>query len=296
MGIKQSFINFYDKKYKLLLFFSITLLILSFVVLGVNYANTGELFNKGVTLKGGLTATIPIEETKNIEEIQQKLTSLFPQGDIGVREITEAGNPIALIIEASDITEKQLLEALPDVGVEAKEGEYSIENMGSSLGSKFFQQTIKALIFAFIAMGLVVLITFRSLIPSLFVMLAAFSDITCTLAITVLLGIKLSTAGIAAFLMLIGYSVDTDILLTTKVLKRKKEGGTILTRTLGAMKTGILMSVTSLVAAFSGYLLSQSDVIKQIMIIITIGLLIDIIMTWAQNAVILRLWMEKKQK
>jgi len=56
-------------------------------------------------------------------------------------------------------------------------------------------------------------------VPSSCVILAAVSDIISTIAVTNLLGLKMSTAGIAALLMLIGYSVDTDILLTTKVLK-----------------------------------------------------------------------------
>ena len=41
------------------------------------------------------------------------------------------------------------------------------------------------------------------------------------LALIDFLGIEISAAGIAAFLMLIGYSVDTDILLTSRALKRK---------------------------------------------------------------------------
>ena len=296
MGIKQKLSNFYDKKYKLLLLFSVSLLIISIIILGVNYAKTGDLFHKGVTLKGGITITIPVDKDHDIHALEQKLSGEFTKADISVREVTEAGKTVAIIIEAADVESKELVEALPKAGLPIREGDYSVESMGSSLGARFFQQTSKALVFAFIAMAVVVFITFRALVPSLFVILAAFSDITCTLAVTVLLGMKLSTAGIAAFLMLIGYSVDTDILLTTKVLKRKSEGGTIFERTTKAMRTGLLMSLTSLVAAFAGFMLSQSDVIKQIMLIITIGLLIDMIMTWFQNASILRWWMEKKQK
>ena len=296
MGIKQKLSNFYDKKNKLLLLFSVSLLIISIIILGVNYAKTGDLFHKGVTLKGGITITIPVDKDHDIHALEQKLSGEFTKADISVREVTEAGKTVAIIIEAADVESKELVEALPKAGLPIREGDYSVESMGSSLGARFFQQTSKALVFAFIAMAVVVFITFRALVPSLFVILAAFSDITCTLAVTVLLGMKLSTAGIAAFLMLIGYSVDTDILLTTKVLKRKSEGGTIFERTTKAMRTGLLMSLTSLVAAFAGFMLSQSDVIKQIMLIITIGLLIDMIMTWFQNASILRWWMEKKQK
>ena len=55
--------------------------------------------------------------------------------------------------------------------------------------------------------------------PTLAVILAAFSDMVVTLSIFNLTGMQLGKGGIAAFLMLIGYSVDTDILLSTMVLK-----------------------------------------------------------------------------
>ena len=143
-------------------------------------------------------------------------------------------------------------------------------------------------------MGLVVLITFRSLVPSFFVILAATSDILCTLAVVSLLGIKLTTAGVAAFLMLIGYSVDTDILLTTRVLKRKE--GSVFDRIISSMKTGMTMSLTSFTAALLAYFFTSSDIIKQIMIIIVIGLFFDMMNTWIQNTGILRWHLEKKAK
>lgn len=134
----------------------------------------------------------------------------------------------------------------------------------------------------------------RHSVVSFAVILAAASDIIVTIAIFNLLGYKLSTAGVAAFLMLIGYSVDTDILLSTRVLKRKQ--GTVLDRILNAMKTGLTMSFTTIVAVILALIFAQSPVIKQIMIILLIGLLVDLINTWLQNTGILRYSLEKKHK
>ena len=94
--------------------------------------------------------------------------------------------------------------------------------------------------------------------------------------------------------MLIGYSVDTDILLTTRVLKRKE--GTVFDRIIDSMKTGMTMSMTSLLAAVVAYTFSTSDVIKQIMIIIIIGLAFDMLNTWIQNTGILRSHLDRKAK
>jgi len=102
----------------------------------------------------------------------------------------------------------------------------------------------------------------------------------------------MSLGGIAAILMLIGYSVDTDILLTTRVLKRQ-EGGTVVEKTLNSMRTGINMTLSSMAAVLMALLLSSSDTIQEIMLLLFIGLVFDIIYTWLQNATILRWHMER---
>jgi len=295
VGIKQKLLHIYDKRYKELMIFTIVILFLAIGVLGYNYATTGEFIQKGVSLKGGITLTIPTTKEIDTTALESDLHNRLPKADIEIRRLTEAGILKSIIIEASDTEEDQLKQAvIASKLIELNEDKYTIESMGSTLGASFFRQTIAAVILAFIAMGLVVLITFRSLIPSLFVILAATSDILCTLATVSLLGMKLTTAGVAAFLMLIGYSVDTDILLTTRVLKRKE--GSIFDRILGSMKTGMTMSITSFIAALLAYIFTSSDVIKQIMIIIVIGLFFDMLNTWIQNTGILRWHLEKKAK
>ncbi len=295
MGAKQFLLSVYDVHYKKLMVFSFLLLFACISSLVVSYARTGEFFEKGVSLKGGITMAIPVDHVVDIHELELSLSSKFPAADIGVREITEAGRTTALIIEAADITVQDLEVSLPELGVKLEQGKYSIESMGGSLGQRFFSQIVRALVYAFIFMAIVVFLTFRSIVPSSFVILAAVSDIISTLAVVNLIGMKMSTAGIAALLMLIGYSVDTDILLTTKVLKRKSEGGSIFQRTVGAMRTGVTMTATALVASIIGLFFTQSDMIRQIMLITTIGLLFDLIYTWFQNAGILRWYMEKKE-
>lgn len=294
VGLKSALLNIYDTQYKKLLVLSFLLLLACVGVLVHHKITTGDFVEKGVSLKGGLTLTIPAAQA-DIPQLQHALEARFPRADVGVRSIAEAGELKALIIEASDVTEEQLIAALKDNGFPMRPGTFSSEIMGSSLGQSFYRQTLTALAFAFVFMGIVVFITFRNAVPSMFVILAVISDILSTLAVLDVLGIKLSTAGVAALMMLIGYSVDTDILLTTKVFLRK-EGGTVFERTVKCMQTGLLMSLTSFAATTAGYIITQSDIVKQIMLILSIGLLFDIIYTWIQNAGILRWYLEAKHK
>ena len=295
LGIKATLLNIYDKKYKTLMIFTFIIFLLAIGILITSYVRTGEFVQKGVTLKGGITLTIQTNEEIDLLAFENKLASELPKADISVRKTTELGVIKAIIIEAGDVEEKELLSAVEKTGIiKLEEGEYSVESMGSSLGTQFFKQTIIAVIIAYIAMWLVVLLTFRELVPSTFVMLAATANIICSLAIVSLIGMKLSTAGVAAFLMLIGYASDTNIMLTTKVLRRKE--GTVLDRILSSMKTGMTMTATTLVAATVAYFFSTSDVIKQIMIIMIIGLVFDVLNTWVQNTGILRWYLERKAR
>ncbi len=292
--MKNKLLHFYDKQYKKLLVIPFVLLILALGIIGFTYVSTGDFVNKGISLKGGSTVTI--SKTVDIKGLESFLQQQFPRGDIAVRSLSSAGKTVGIAVD-SDAQESKEIKALTDV-LESKLGlkkaDYGVEVMGSALGKSFFKQTLYALLIAFLLMGLVVFFYFRTLAPSLAVMLAAISDIVVTLAIFNLTGMKLGTAGIAAFLMLIGYSVDTDVLLSTRVLKRKE--GSVMDRVLSSMKTGLTMSVTTLTAVIVGLIFVKSEIIKQIMIILLIGLIVDIIMTYIQNVGILRLYLEKKKK
>jgi preprotein translocase subunit SecF len=261
-------------------------------VLAYEKATTGDYFQKGVSLKGGDTYTIPATGV-DVAALQAALSERHPEGDITVRGVTEFGKLTAIIIEVSDVEESALFASLADSDIIVIPGSYSKESLGAALGATFAKQTILALLIAFLMMAIVVFLTFRRLAPSGYVILAVVSTLIETLAAVALLDVRLSTAGIAAFLMLIGYSVDTDILLTNRSLRQKE--GTLLERIYRAMRTGITMTLTAIVTTGIAYLFSDSDVIKQIMLILTIGLLFDLLNTWVQNVGVLRLTLERKK-
>ncbi len=166
--------------------------------------------------------------------------------------------------------------------------------LGFFMGKFFLSlpSVISAIIFLAFA-GILIRTYIKNSVPAFAVMLSAFADIVMTLAIVNLFGIKLSTAGIVAFLMLIGYSVDTDILLTTRLL-RKKEG--VNKALWGAFKTGTTMTLTSIIAITTALIVvySFSSVLNQIFTILLIGLGLDLFNTWITNASIIKWHVESK--
>lgn len=289
--------NVYENQYKKLLIIPFLILFLAFVQIGYQLAATGDFIHRDVSLKGGVTVTIPTEQEIDILTLENAVSLEFPNNDVAVKSISQFGSQSGIIVEAGISQEEanNLVDAIKkNIGKELNENEYSVEIVGSSLGASFFKETISALGIAFVFMAIVVFLYFRTFVPSASVILAAFSNMAVTLAVVNILGVKISAAGIAAVLMLIGYSVDTDILLSTRVLKRKE--GTEMERVYGAIRTGIMMTSTTLAAVTIGLIFTQSEVIRQIMIILFIGLLTDLINTWIQNVGILRLYLEKKAK
>ena len=292
--MRERFKGLYYKHYKKLFFLPLILVLVALSILAFNFQTTGDIIQKDVSLRGGTTATITNAEP--FPGLESQLRDEFPEGDFFVRDLKEFGSDVqvGVVVEVSNVDPDDLREALEEVtGLELTSENYSVEFVGSSLGESFYRQMAIAIILAFIFMAFVVFVTFRSFIPSFMVVFAAFADMVCTLAFLSLFGFQISTAGIAAILLLIGYSIDTDILLTTKVLKRKD--GSIFERLFDGSKTGLTMTITTVVALTVGYFVSTSLVLKQMFMIIVIGLLIDVIMTYAMNAGLL-VWYAKKKR
>ncbi len=285
--------SWYDRHYKKLLILPIILLAFCLAYLFFFYQQHGDIMRKDVSLSGGTTITLQGDMER--EGLEHQLRQEIP--DVGVRTITElrSGKVIAVIIESSVMPEElqPALERVLDYKLTNENS--TTEFTGSSLSNNFYRQLVIALIFSFILISIVVFIMFRTFIPSFAVIFAIFADVVMSLTLINLFGVKLSAAGIAAFLMLIGYSVDTDILLTTRVLKKKE--GSVNERIYGAFKTGIFMNITGLLAVLPAFFIVTGlpDSFRQIFFILALGLIADILNTWLTNASMLKWYTDKKR-
>lgn len=286
--------NWYDKYYKILLFIPVLLLVISLIYLVVFYAKEGDFIRKDVTLTGGTTITVFDAHAKS-SNIEDALKSEFP--DVKARGISDirSGKQQGFFIE-SRADAKELKSALEkQLGYALTTENSSVEFSGSTLSEGFYKQLRFAIILSFSLMALTVFIIFRTFVPSIAVIFAAFADIVMTIATINLIGIEVSSAGIIALLMLIGYSVDTDILLTSRVIKSRE--GSINQRIWGAFKTGMTMTLTAIASVGVSFIIIYgfSDVLRQIFGIILIGLGFDIINTWMTNGSIIKWYAEAKK-
>ena len=284
--------NWHDKYYKILLIIPALLLLFSLIYLFSFYKEKGDIINKDISLKGGTSITV-FSQT-DINQLKIFLEKKF--ADYNVREISDlrTRKQEAFIVEVA-AEPPEVKKALEEyLGFDLTDKNSSTEFTGSSLSQNFYRQLRIAIILAFILMSIVVFLIFKTFVPSFAVILSAFADIVMSLALVNLLEIKISAAGIVAFLMLIGYSVDSDILLTTKILKRRDSS--LNSRIFSAFKTGLTMTLTSIAAVIVSLLIvfSLSNTLAQIFTILTIGLSFDLINTWITNLGILKFYAERK--
>jgi preprotein translocase subunit SecF len=285
--------DIYINKYKILILITVAMLIFFGVVLTMHKVQTGEFISKDVSLEGGLLVTIHSDKDINIDATEKALAEKLGVS-VSIKRLQGIGTAgIGYSFTIEPIPPQTALDAISEVtGIQLAEGNYTVEEVSSGLGATFWQNTMKAIAVAFVLMGIVVFIYFRKPVPSLAIILSAVMDIAGTLTVMSLANIELSIGGVAALLMLVGYSVDTDILLSTRVLKRSE--GTVAERVLSSLKTGLTMQFTAIAAMLVLWIASPAETLKQIALILIIGLFMDMPSTWIQNVGILRWYVERK--
>ena len=269
----------------------ILLLSISYLVWFTN--DTGDFVKRGVSLAGGTSVTVTTTQEFNQRSLEESLAMAFPDADIAIRVLGSSGSRTGFTVDVAGLGDGGDTALVAFLRTTYPAASFSVETTGSSLGDSFFKQTLIAILVAFVLMGIVVFISFRTFYPSIAVILAGVSTVISTLAVFNLLGMALSTAGVAAFLMLIGYSIDTDILLSSRVLKRD---GHFISNVWSAAKTGLTMQFTTAFAVTIVLVFSNNAVFNQIMTIILIGMFFDVIYTWIQNAAILKWYFESKER
>lgn len=275
------FLNKTNYKYGLL--FTQLLLLLSMVIIAQAWAKNGDWVGKAVDLNGGTEITFKFTGDLNAN-LEDKIAKEY---DARPSVFRSSGGGRISISSDRELNATSVVALLQSNGITV-DGTPSVSSIGPALGSSFWKQAQLSILFGFILMGISIYIIYRSLVPSLAIILSAVSNMLETIAVMNLLGMEMSLGGIAALLMMIGYSVDTNVVLTTRLLKRGFGTEDFDTTLKSSMITGLTMSATSVAALLAIILFSPASVLTQIASVLIIGLVFDIPNTWLQNSAILR--------
>ena len=253
----------------------VAVLVLALVVIGGWYVMTGTPVELGFAFTGG--SEIRFTTGASLDQVRASF-----QG-VTVESVQPAsGDTFILTTQATDTA--VIEELARGAGYEVQQ----VQSRSATFGSSAQQEALIGLAVAFLGMSVLVGLMFRTFIPSIAVVLSAFSDIMIPIAVMNLLGMKLTLGVVAALLMLIGYSVDSDILLNNHILRRR---GGFYESAYRARRTGVTMTLTSIAAmvvmgGVSAVL--AIPLLPAIGLILAVGLTADLMNTYLLNMSLLR--------
>ena len=257
--------------------------VISLAVIGMTYLSYGLPVKPGIDFTGGTSVTLSTNDTQAAVEAY---FAGFP-----LQPVTHDVSSRIFLLTFTNMSADQNQALLAKIN--SRYPDASVDYIDSSFGQTLQGQALIALLFSFLGMAVVVFIAFRTFIPSIAVVTCAFVDMVGTAAGMTLVGIPLTLPTTAALLMLIGYSVDSDILLTNRVLKRQ---GKLNDKITGAFHTGIIMTSTTFAAVTAMFIVSwfgSVEILWEISAVLLIGLVADVLNTWLTNAAILKWYVMK---
>jgi len=211
--------------------------------------------NLGIDFRGGTEIVIRFEQPMNIGDLR----SVLETGLIGSSEIKSIGTRNEFLIyvkqqrniSTSDVTDNikdQLAKSMSDIGYEIRK----VDTVGPKIG----EELRKAMIFAILLALLLILIYVGwrfELIFSVGAIIALFHDVLITLGIFSMLRIEISLKEIAAFLTIVGYSLNDTIVVYDRIREnlkvlRSEELNTIINKSINeVLSRTVITSLTTFI-------------------------------------------------
>ena len=275
-------------KLKNLIFIPIILLVFSIFILYQNKQAEGSWIKKDIDLKGGVLVTIESSQKIDAKQVESILAQKY--GSVIVSSLRTSTGYGATIEADISVQLEDIIDTLKESNIPINS--YSAEIIGPALGEAFFNQVRNVLIIGFGLMAIMIFFVYKNPIPSFSMVFAVAGDILAALAITSLFGVEIGFAGFVSLLMFIAYAVDTNIVLTSSVLKIKKED--FKKEYKRSFKTGLTMTSAVVLTMSVVLILSTSKLLTNIASVLLVGFLADIIFTWIFNAGLLQYYIERR--
>jgi len=247
----------------------------------------------GIDFTGGTELQILTERGLTDSQLRSALSACGSDMSINIQELD--GKTSVVVRTKDEMTKECVDSSLAGIGFTDEELTRVLPSLFKpELGRILIERGTNVIIIAGILMSIIVFLAFRSPVSSIAVIQAAVFDILIALGLLSLIGFELNLAGVAGLLMLIGYSIDTDIMLTSKILKQTTKS--FEERANQAFVTGITMTGTTLAAMTAIVIVTtftHMGAIAQIATVLLMGLLADLATTWFTNLGILKWYVNR---
>ncbi len=270
------------------------------VLLAVLFA--GAILVRGIPLstdfeEGTLIRVRALDNSPDAGKVEQMVQGILI-ADVSVK-VTEdkslTTGRFGLDIEVGrDIDENEENRVRDALSTEFAGAELEVFHKGSSITNIFKEQAWTAVALAFIAMAVVLFIIYRHSIAVGTMILCVALNMLGALGGMAIFQVPLSLGSLAGILMVIGYSDDMNVMLSDHVLKRV--GGEARERAADAMKTGLMIGGTTIIALAAIDILTTAPLLYELSTVLIFGILATLVNTWFLNVGVLLRYAERQRR
>ena len=256
----------------------------------------GPLYS--IDFEGGTEIQVLFTEATNVEDVRSALSEIG-YGDAAIRGFGSA-NEILIHVKTSTKSEEQvnvIREALASINGADGYDIRRLETVGPKIGKELRGDMISAVLIAMA--GIVIYISIRfQFMYAIGALVALVHDVLITLGLFSLLNIEISLSVLAAFLFIVGYSLNDTIVVFDRVRENAKEKRhdsflSVLNISLNqTLNRTVITSMTTLTVVLI-LLFFGGEVIKPFAFALTVGLVVGtyssifiaspVVLAWDEN-------------
>ena len=221
-------IDFLSKRY---LFFglSVVVIVIGFVVMGINKSRIDMPLNYSLDFVGGTSTTMTLNNDMSIEEIDAQIVPLIENitGDGNVQTTKVAGsNQVIIKTRTLNVEERERFADTMVANFGVDENSITAETISATISSEMQADAIRAIVVATILMLLYIWFRFKDIRFGASSVIALIHDVLVVLAFYAVVRISVGNTFIACMLTIVGYSINATIVIFDRIrenLRDKKD-------------------------------------------------------------------------
>ena len=215
-------------KSKIFYTLSIAVIACGLVFMGMNKANTGDMFNYGLDFKGGTSSNVTFNEDLDIDYLSENVAPVVTEatGDANPQISKVAGTNEVLIRTLSldaDGRDKLNTALSDNFGVDTEL--ITAENISGSVSNEMKMDAVKAVAMAAVFMLIYIWFRFKNLNFASSAVLALLHDVMVTVTCYAVCKWSVGSTFIACILTIVGYSINATIVIFDRIRRNMKLAG-----------------------------------------------------------------------
>ena len=212
-------VNFTSRK---TVFFGISIaaVLLGFVFMGVNKAQTGNVLNYSLEFIGGTSTDVTFNEDMSLADIDARVVPLIEEitgdGNVQTQKI-DGTNEVIFKTRSLSVEEREEFKnaMVENFSVDAEK--ITAETISSTISSEMKQESIIAVLVATVFMLIYVWFRFKDIRFGASSVLCLLHDVLIVLAFYAIVKVSVGTTFIACMLTIVGYSINATIVIFDRV-------------------------------------------------------------------------------